>query len=84
VRSVAADLLRTLDPLAVARDSGITPDPRQTDLIESDDPRILINASRQAGNSTTVATLAVNQTLIDPGLILCASPSQRQSGELFR
>lgn len=26
----------------------------------------------------------MNQALTDPGLILCASPSQRQSGELFR
>lgn len=58
MHSLAADLLRTLDPLAVARDCGINPDPWQADLIESDDPRILINASRQTGKSTTVAMLA--------------------------
>ncbi|MES1192659.1 MAG: phage terminase large subunit [Steroidobacter sp.] len=82
--SLSRDLLRFLDPLATARDAGFEPDPWQCAVIESDDPRVLINASRQSGKSTTVSTLAVNQALTDPGLILATSPSQRQSGELFR
>jgi len=82
--SLARDLERFLDPLAVCRDAGIEPDAWQAECIESTSNRILINASRQSGKSTTVSTLAVNQALTDPGLIICASPSQRQSGELFR
>jgi hypothetical protein len=84
MRSLAADLARALDPLAVATDAGFTLDPWQADLIECGDPRVLINAARQSGKSTATALLAVNQAVGDPGLILCASPSLRQSTELFR
>lgn len=82
--SLAADLARALDPLAVAGDAGIAPDPWQEELIQSTEPRVLINASRQVGKSTITAIVAVNSALDEPGLILCASPSQRQSIELFR
>jgi len=82
--SLAADLARMLDPLAVATDAGLVLDPWQAELQEAQDDRILLNVTRQGGKSTACATLAVNQALSDPGLILCASPSQRQSGELFK
>jgi hypothetical protein len=83
MHSLAADLARFLDPLAVAHDLRIDPDPWQQDLITSTDDRILINASRQVGKSTTTAVVAVNEALDDPGLIIVASPSLQQSGELF-
>lgn len=82
--SLAADLARALDPLAIADEVGLELDPWQSDLLESTAPRILLNVTRQGGKSTTSATLAVRTALDDPGLVLCASPSQRQSGELFR
>lgn len=84
MRALAADLARMLNPLQVADDVGITLDDWQAALLESEEERVLINASRQAGKSTTTSILAVNQALAEPGLILAASPSQRQSGELFR
>src|SRR5690606_24424487 len=71
-------------PFAVAHDAGFDPDPWQSDLIEAADDQILLNVSRQGGKSTATSVLAVNTALTDPGLILAASPSQRQSGELFR
>lgn len=82
--SLALDLARVLDPTSVAVEVGIEPDPWQHELIESNDPRILINASRQVGKSTTCAVVAVNEALAGDGLILVTSPSQRQSAELFR
>lgn len=82
--SLASDLARALDPLAVARSAGIDPDPWQREVLECDHPRILLNVHRQGGKSVTVASLAINQALDDPGLIITGSPSQRQSGELLR
>lgn len=81
---LAADLARHLDPFSVARDVGLDLDPWQGELLESTAPRILLNVTRQGGKSTTCATVAVNCAITDPGLVLIASPSQRQSGELFR
>jgi hypothetical protein len=82
--SLATDLRRSLDPCSIADDVGIDLDDWQRRLLESDHPRILINASRQVGKSTTCSLLAVRQALDNPGLILCCAPSQRQSSELFR
>lgn len=84
MQSLAADLARLLDPLSIANDIGLDLDSWQADLIASNEPRVLLNVCRQGGKSTSCAVLAVNQALSDPGLILAASPSQRQSGELFR
>ncbi len=56
----------------------------QVEALESTDSEILLNVARQVGKSTVTAHIAVNQAINDPGLILAASPSQRQSGELFR
>src|SRR5260221_6469607 len=79
------DLLLGLDPACFAEAAGFTPDPWQARLLRSTAPRILLNCSRQSGKSTTCAGLAVHQALYDPGaLVLMLSPTQRQSGELFR
>jgi hypothetical protein len=46
---------------------------------------LLLLCSRQAGKSLTAAALAVQTALLMPGsLTLLLSPSERQSGELFR
>lgn len=82
--SLARDLAHALDPALLAEADGWQPDPWQAELLRSEHGRILICASRQVGKSTTVARLAVAEAQRDPGLILLASPSQRQSGELFR
>ena len=51
-------------------------------LVSECDRWLLMNA-RQTGKSTTVAALAVQTALYDPGLILAVAPSERQSKELF-
>lgn len=82
--SIGADLARALDPVAMAEDAGMTPDPWQMDVLRSTSPRILLNCSRQSGKSTVVSLLADHTAIYDPGLILLLSPTLRQSGELFR
>jgi hypothetical protein len=63
----------------------MAPDRWQTDLLRSSDGRVLILASRQVGKSLTAAGLALREALLTPGsLTLLLSPTQRQSGELFR
>lgn len=61
------------------------PDVWQTSLLRSDAQRVLLLAARQVGKSTVVAAMAVHTAVYEPGsLVLMISPSQRQSGELFR
>ena len=74
-----------IDPVVFSRQAAIEPDPWQAKLLRSAAPRILVNCSRQSGKSTTMGTLACHQALYEPGsLTLMVSPTQRQSGELFR
>lgn len=82
---LASDLSCALDPVAYSEAGAIAPDPWQARLLRSRAQRILINASRQSGKSTTVATLAMHTAVYHPrSLILLLSPAQRQSGELFK
>jgi len=67
------------------RQAGMEPDPWQAALLRSPAQRLLLLACRQSGKSTTVAVLALHNSLYQPGsLVLLLSPSLRQSQELFR
>src|SRR5262249_445256 len=82
---MARDLARAFDWSLIAADCGITLDPCQAELIRSRAPRILLLSPRQAGKSTATALVALATAVMQPGaLVLLVSPSQRQSGELFR
>jgi hypothetical protein len=82
---IAADLATALDPVLLAQRCGLDLDRWQRDVLRSGANRMLLNASRQSGKSTTVALLNVHQALYQPGsLCLMLSPTLRQSGELFR
>jgi hypothetical protein len=83
--SMARDLARALDPALIAHDCGITPDPWQAELLRARAQRSLLLCSRQSGKSTVTALAALDCVVYQPGaLIILVSPSQRQSGELFR
>jgi hypothetical protein len=74
-----------LDPAEILRAQHLAPDPWQQDLLRSPHRQVLLNCSRQAGKSTTLAALALHTALFRPeSLILLLSPSLRQSRELFR
>jgi len=82
---IALDLARALDPSRIAADVGLTLDPWQRDLMRSTAQRVLILASRQVGKTTVTALIAVATAVLKGGaLVLILSPSQRQSGEMFR
>lgn len=82
---IAGDLALALDPVLLAAQAGLEPDPWQADVLRSASPRMLLNASRQSGKSTTVALLTLHTALYVPNsLCLMLSPTLRQSGELFR
>jgi hypothetical protein len=82
---IAGDLALALDPVLIAERVGIVPDDWQRDALRSDTPRALWNCSRQSGKSTCAALLAIHTAIYDPGsLTLLLSPTERQSGELFK
>ncbi len=85
VPSIVSDLARALDPVLLAEQAGIVPDPWQADVLRSTAPRMLLCASRQAGKSTITSILAMHTALYSAGsLVLLLSPSLRQSGEIFK
>lgn len=82
--ATSLDMMRA-DPALLMRLAGMEPDPWQAGLLRADWPRTLLLCSRQSGKSTTAAALALREILLeDDALVLLLSPTQRQSGELFR
>src|SRR5215469_3516210 len=82
---MAKDLARALDPVLIASDCGISLDDWQADLMRSTAPRVLLLCARQTGKSTVSGLIALATAIRQAGaLVLLVSPSQRQSGELFR
>jgi Terminase large subunit, T4likevirus-type, N-terminal len=74
-----------LDPSLMMDLLGFEPLPWQRQMLRSTSDKILLNCHRQAGKSVSVGALAVWTALAEPGaLIVIASASQRQAGELFR
>lgn len=73
-----------LDPVRLARDLKMTPDPWQRKVLRSTAPRLHLNCSRQVGKSTVTSLVALHRALYVPdSTVLIISPSDRQSGELF-
>src|SRR5262245_49828304 len=83
---MAGDLMRMLDPTALAAEAGYPAlDPWQARLLWERPRRSLLCCSRQSGKSTITALIALYVALYEaPALILLVSPAQRQSAELFR
>jgi hypothetical protein len=83
---IGNDIARALDPSLIAYDAGITPDPWQAELMRSTADRVLMLCSRQSGKTTTASFIALSTAIYTRpgGLVIVVSPSQRQSGEIFR
>jgi hypothetical protein len=85
VSALGRDIAESLDPVLLARRIGWEPDPWQADALRSQAPRVALNVHRQGGKSHVAAMKAIHCAAYQPGsLVLVVSPSQRQSGELFR
>jgi tRNA(Met) C34 N-acetyltransferase TmcA len=83
--SVGRDFARALDPVLVAQECGIDPDPVQTSLLTTSAKRVLLNCCRQWGKSTVTGLIALHEALYQaPAMIVVVSPSQPQSTELFK
>lgn len=82
---MTSDLRYAINPVLWSREClHWEPDNWQARVLESNN-NTLLNVCRQAGKSTTCAVLALHRALYFPkSLILCLSPSQRQSAELYR
>jgi Terminase large subunit, T4likevirus-type, N-terminal len=82
---MAADIARSLDPALLMRDTGAEPDAWQAKLLRERPKRCLMCSSRQIGKTETAIHLGSWTAIFEPGsLVLIVSPSQRQSGEVFR
>jgi hypothetical protein len=82
---MSTDLSRALDPCLLAIDTGVTPDPWQAELLRKRPKRALLCCSRQSGKTEVAVHLGLWTSIYEPGsLVLIVSPSQRQSGEVFR
>ena len=82
---MATDMARCLDPVMLARAVGIVPDAWQAKLLRDRPRRCLMLCSRQSGKTEVAVNLTHWTALYEPGsLSLIVSPSQRQSGEVFR
>lgn len=69
----------------IAARLGIVLDPWQVRAAESTAPRLLLNCARQSGKSRLMALLGLAAVLSRPRtLVLTISPTERQSGLLFR
>jgi Terminase large subunit, T4likevirus-type, N-terminal len=83
--SLGRDFARALDPVLLARDVGLDPDPVQTKLLTTPARKILLNCCRQWGKSTVTGLIALHEALYAaPAMIVLVSPSQPQSTELFK
>jgi hypothetical protein len=83
-RQTLDDLATSLDPALLMEDLGFIPDDWQRSFLRCDARRTLLLCGRQMGKSTSAACLGLHSILYNPGsLVVCISPTQRQSGELF-
>jgi hypothetical protein len=82
---MGVDLARAFDPVLLAQDCGIEPDPWQTALLRERPRRALLCCARQSGKTVVSVLLALWTALYEaPALVLILSPSLRQSAEVFR
>ena len=73
------------DPARILADAGMPPDDWQAELLRQQWSRALLLVSRQSGKSQVAAAIALQTAFFRPGsLTLLLSPTQRQSGELFK
>src|SRR5262245_50412716 len=78
-------MLMGLDPSLILHARGFAADPWQQEVLRTPHRRLLLNCCRQAGKSTVVAALALDELLFRPrSLVLILSPGLRQSAETFR
>jgi Terminase large subunit, T4likevirus-type, N-terminal len=83
--SLGRDFAMALDPVLLAKELGLDPDPAQARLLTTTSRKVLVNACRQFGKSTTTAIVALHEAIYQaPAMVVVVSPSLQQSGELYK
>jgi len=82
---IARDMAYAFAPVAFAAACGLQLDQWQSQLLEAQPQRALLNCSRQSGKTTVTGVGALHRALYESGaLVVILSPSLRQSGEMLR
>ena len=86
LRQQTLRLAERMDPVGIVESCfGFVPDAKQSEVLRCGSSRLLLCCSRQWGKSSTAAALAALRALTEEGaLVLCVSPTLRQSGEFLR
>lgn len=88
VATLRARAIPPADPMTARETAaalGLQLDPWQTTALESNARRLLLNIHRQGGKSLLMAIIGLHAILSTPNtLVLTISPTERQSGLLFR
>lgn len=72
------------DPVLMMHDAGFPPDPHQVDLLQCDDPQVLVKWPRQSGKSQTCAIKVLHQACYDPGdVVILAGEKEAQAMEVW-
>lgn len=83
-RDALIDLQIRIDPVALAYDLGLDPDPWQIQTLRSLKRQTIILCTRQAGKSTVTALKNLHVAVAEPGsLCLILAPGERQAGLLL-
>ena len=83
--SLASEIRCELDPGELMRRVGEEPDSYQADYLLSEEPRIILLESRQAGKSRTTATKCLHRAMYhERSLVLAIGAAQRQADEVMQ
>lgn len=73
-----------LSPVQMMRDAGFEPDPHQVELLQCQDPQVLVNWPRQSGKSQTCAIKVLHKACFDPGdIVILAGEKEAQAMEVW-
>ena len=73
------------DAVLFANRIAFKPDQWQSDVLQANEKRLILNCCRQSGKSSVTSILATHRAMFQPkSLTLVASPSERQSAETLR
>ena len=65
MNGLAADVIRSVDPVALAADLGLDLDPWQREVVRARGD-VLVNGARQTGKSTVAGLVAVHEAIFRP------------------
>ena len=73
-----------LSPAQMMRDAGLEPDPHQMELLDCNDPQVLVRWPRQSGKSVTCSVKVLHMASFDPGdIVILAGEKEAQAMEVY-